>query len=160
MTGLIEAKRRVEAARLEVSLRAQKSESYLAEAQRLSQTGSFGWNVSTGELSWSEETFRITGYDPSVPITYELLFERIHPEDRAGVREVLDRAIQSGSGLDLEHRFLMADGAVKFVHVLAHATKGEGGDLQYIGSVMDITSRVRPRRLCDGVRRTWRKPRS
>jgi K+-sensing histidine kinase KdpD len=64
ITGLIEAKRRVEAARLEVSLRAQKSESYLAEAQRLSQTGSFGWNVSTGELFWSEETFRITGHDP------------------------------------------------------------------------------------------------
>jgi len=143
MTGLIEAKRRVEAARLEVSLRAQKSESYLAEAQRLSQTGSFGWIVSTGELFWSEETFRITGYDPSVPITFELLFERIHPEDRAGVREVLDRAIQSGGDLDLEHRFLMPDGAVKFVHVLAHAVRGEGAALQFIGSVMDITGRVR-----------------
>src|SRR5580692_1094256 len=75
MTGLIEAKRRVELARLEVSLRAQTSESYLAEAQRLSQTGSFGWNASTGKLFWSEETFRITGYDPSAPLTFELLFE-------------------------------------------------------------------------------------
>lgn len=143
MTGLIEAKRRVEAARLEVSLREQKSESYLAEAQRLSQTGSFGWNPSTGELFWSEETFRITGYDPSVPITFDLLVERIHPEDRAGIREVLDRAIQSGGDLDFEHRFLMPDGAVKFVHVRAHAVRGEGGALQFIGSVMDITSRVR-----------------
>jgi PAS domain S-box-containing protein len=143
ITGLIEAKRRVEAARVEVSLRAQKSESYLAEAQRLSQTGSFGWNASTGELFWSEETFRITGYDPSVPLTFDLLFERIHPEDRASVREVLDRAIQSGGDLDFEHRFLLPDGAVKSVHVRARAARDKGGALQFIGSVMDITSRVR-----------------
>jgi PAS domain S-box-containing protein len=143
ITGLIETKRRVEAARLEVSLRAQRSESYLAEAQKLSQTGSFGWKASTGELFWSEETFRITGYDPGVIPTFELLFERIYPEDRASVREVLDRARKSGGDLDFEHRFLMPDGAVKFIHVRARAMKGEDGALQFIGSVMDITSRVR-----------------
>jgi PAS domain S-box-containing protein len=143
ITGLIEAKRRVEAARLEASLRAQKSESYLAEAQRLSQTGSFGWNASTEELFWSEETFRITGYDPGVTPTLELLFDRIHPEDRLSVREELDRTLQSGGNVDFQRRFLMPDGAVKWVHVLAHAVREEDGAVRYIGSVMDITGRVR-----------------
>ena len=118
-----------------------RSEAYLAEAQRLSRTGSFGWNVATGELVWSEETFRILGYDPEKKPTLELVFERIHPEDRAFVKRTLDGAIGEEAHLDFEHRLLLPDQAVKYVHVLAKPTKTETGKLQFIGAVMDITER-------------------
>ena len=118
----------------------QKSESYLAEAQRLSHTGSFGWNVSTGEVFWSEETYRIAGYDRATNPTIELIFQRIHPEDIARVQQTLDRGVQGGTDLDFEHRFLMPDGSVKYVHVVAHAVRGETANLEYVGAVMEITA--------------------
>ncbi|MGA8152186.1 MAG: PAS domain S-box protein [Terriglobales bacterium] len=118
----------------------QKSESYLAEAQRLSHTGSFGWNLSSGQIFWSEETYRIVGYDPASQPTLELVLERVHPEDRASVRERLDYASRRGADLDFEHRLLMPDGSVKHVHVLAHAMKAGAGGLEYVGAAMDVTA--------------------
>ena len=118
----------------------QKSESYLAQAQKLSKTGSFGWNTSTGELFWTPETFRVFGIDLGVKPSLEIVFERIHPEDRAAVGSILDRARESRADLDFEHRLLMPDGSVKHLHVLARAT-GESGAVEYIGAAMDITSR-------------------
>jgi PAS domain S-box-containing protein len=123
----------------------QKSESYLAEAQKLSKTGSFGWNTSTGELFWTPETFRVFGIDLGVKPSLEIVFERVHPEDRAEVGDILDRARRSGNDLagadlDFEHRLLMPDGSVKHLHVLARAA-GESGTVEYIGAAMDITSR-------------------
>ena len=117
-----------------------KSESYLAEAQKLSKTGSFGWNTSTGEIFWTLETFRVFGVDLGVKPSLEIVFERIHPEDRAEVRDFLDRARQSGADLDFEHRVLMPDGSVKHLQVLARAV-GEPGAVEYIGATMDITAR-------------------
>jgi len=131
----VTARKRAEAA-------LQKSESYLAQAQRLSKTGSFGLNTSTGALFWSQETFRLVGLDPAVRPSLDLLFERVHPDDRARVRDELDRAFGSAADLDLEHRFLMPDGSVTYVHVLARAVSGESGNLQYLGAVMDITAQV------------------
>jgi PAS domain S-box-containing protein len=118
----------------------QRSESYLSEAQKLSHTGSFGLNVASGEIVWSDETYRITGFDSSIRPTLELVLQRVHPEDRQRVRETLDRAIQIGSDWDFEHRFLMADGSVKHVHVLADATRSELNHLEYIGAVTDVTA--------------------
>ena len=120
----------------------QKSESYLAQAQRLSKTGSFGFNTSTGELFWSQETFRLVGLDPAIRPSLEFLFDLIHPDDRVRVRDALDRAVRSTGDLDLEHRFLMPDGSVKYVHVLACAVSGESGNVQYLGAVMDVTARI------------------
>jgi PAS domain-containing protein len=80
-----------------------KSEAYLAEAQTLSHTGSFGWNVSTGELFWSEESFRIFGYDRPLKPTVQLALERVHPDDLQTVRETLENAAH-GKDLDFEHR--------------------------------------------------------
>jgi PAS domain S-box-containing protein len=125
--------------RAEAALR--KSELYLAEAQKLSKTGSFGWNTSTGELFWTPESFRVFGIDPGVKPSLEIVFDRIHPEDRAEVGDYLDRARQSGAGLDFEHRLLMPDGSVKHLHILARATSGEYGAVEYIGAAMDITAR-------------------
>ena len=120
-----------------------RSEAYLAEAQRLSRTGSFGWNVATGEVFWSEETFRILGYDLDRKPTLDLVFERVHPEDMALVKRTLDRATGEESDLDFEHRLLLPDRTVKYVHVLAKPTKTETGRLQFIGAVMEITERNR-----------------
>jgi len=121
----------------------QQSEAYLSEAQRLSHTGSFGWRVSTGEIVWSEETFRIFQYDRTVKPSVEQILQRVHPEDAALVRETIGRAAQDGKGFDFEHRLLMPDGSVKHVHVVAHAKRDESGELEYVGAVMDTTETKR-----------------
>ncbi len=118
-----------------------QSEAYLAEAQRLSRTGSFGWNVATGALVWSEETFCILGYDPTIKPTLELVFKRIHPDDIAFVRQTLDHATHRKANLDFEHRLLMPDGSVKCVRVLAQPAKTAAGALEFVGALMDITEK-------------------
>ena len=122
-----------------------RSEAYLAEAQRVSHTGSFGWRVSTGEILWSEETFRIFEYDRTTKPTMELLLQRVHPEDVTLVKQIIDRAPQDGKGFDLEHRLLMPDGSIKRVHVVAHAAKDEAGNVEFVGAVTDITEQHRAR---------------
>ena len=116
-----------------------RSEAYLAEAQKLSHTGSFGWKPSTGEILWSEETFRIFQYDLTTTPTVELILQRVHPEDAAFVKQTIDRASQDGKDFDFEHRLLMPDGFVKHVHVVAHALRDESGDIEFVGAVMDVT---------------------
>ena len=118
-----------------------RSEAYLAEAQRLSLTGSFGWNVSTREIYWSDETYRLVGFDRSIKPTFDLVFQRVHPADRAFVQQALDRASRDGTDVDLEHRFLMPDGSVKYVRLVAQAVSDESGNLEYVGCVMDVTRR-------------------
>ncbi len=117
----------------------QQSEAYLSEAQRLSHTGSFGWRVSSGDVIWSEETFRIFQYDHTTKPTVELILQRIHPEDAALVRQTIGRATQDGKDFDFEHRLLMPDDSVKHVHVVAHAERDESGELEFVGAVMDTT---------------------
>src|SRR6202165_3216119 len=116
-----------------------RSEAYLAEAQRLSHTGSFGWKPSTDEIIWSEETFRIFQYDRSIKPTVELVLQRVHPEDLARGKQIIESALQDGKDFDLEHRLLMPDGAVKHVHIVAHAERDQSGGLEFVGAVMDTT---------------------
>src|SRR4029077_2082753 len=101
----------------------QRSEAYLTEAQHLSRTGSFGFKVSSGEMFWSEETFRIFVYDRATKPAVEAILQRVHPEDKAMVLERIDRATSEGTDCDLEYRLLLPDGSVKHVHVVAHAQK-------------------------------------
>jgi PAS domain S-box-containing protein len=117
------------------------AETYLAEAQKLSHTGSFGWNVSNGGIVWSEETFRIFGYEPATNITIGLVLDRVHPDDRAFVERVINRAATHKEAFDIEHRLQMSDGSVKYLHVVAHALVDEFPDVQFAGAVMDITAR-------------------
>jgi PAS domain-containing protein len=98
----------------------QIGETYLAEAQRLSHTGSFGWNVSSGDILWSEESYRIFEYDPATRVTIEMALNRVHLDDVALVRQVISRAATHKEGFDLEHRLLMPDGSVKYLNVVAH----------------------------------------
>jgi PAS domain S-box-containing protein len=118
----------------------QQSEAYLSEAQRLSHTGSFGWRVSTGDIIWSEESFRIFQYDRTTKPTVELILQRFHPEDAALVQQTIERAAQDGNDFDFEHRLLMPDGSVKYVHVVAHALNNVSGSVEFVGAVMDVTA--------------------
>lgn len=120
-----------------------QSEAYLAQAQQLSRTGSFGWNMSSGELIWSNETFCILGYDRKTEPTLERLFDRVHPEDLAHVRCTIDLAMRERTGFDLQHRLLMPNGLVKHVHIVARATPIASGDIEFVGAVMDVTEQVR-----------------
>jgi PAS domain S-box-containing protein len=116
---------------------------YLAEAQRLSHSGTFGWKVHSGELVWSDETYRILGFARQTHPTLDLVFDRVHPEDRERLQQLRDRATQNGMDLNVEHRILLPDGAIKHVHVVAHAGRDNSGGLEYAGVVTDITERKR-----------------
>lgn len=119
-----------------------RSEAYLAEAQKLSHTGSFGWHVPSGKIYWSPETFRILGYDLTARITIEQVVERTHPEDRAAVQQLIERVSRERTDFDFEHRLLMPDNSVKYVHVMGRPSEDREG-LQFIGAVTDITERKR-----------------
>ena len=119
--------------------RLRRSEAYLAEAQSLSHTGSFGWTPSTGELHWSDEISRILEYDPGAKPTIERVLQRIHPDDLAMMRRVLDETSRGEKDFDITHRLLMPDGSVKFVHVLSRVLKDATGGLEIAGALMDVT---------------------
>ncbi|HEY4857768.1 MAG TPA: AAA family ATPase, partial [Xanthobacteraceae bacterium] len=128
----------LENARLYADL--QHTETYLSEAQRLSHSGSFGWNVTSGELFWSDEMFRIYGFDRMIKPEVEMVIQGSHPEDIELVRRVVDSAQREGNDLDFEYRALMPDGSSKAVHVVARAIKEESGKLEYVGTVIDVTA--------------------
>src|SRR6266480_1732904 len=130
-----------------------RSEAYSAEAQGLSLTGSFGWNVSTGEIIWSKETYCILGYDRTVKPNLNLVFDRVPAQDRALVQKTIDRATRDGTDLDFGHRLLMPDGVVKHVHVVARATKAESGGIEFVGAVMDVTEQKRAEAFVSGEKR-------
>ena len=140
--ALREARQRAGRKTAEEALR--RSEMYLAEAQRLSHTGSFGWNPSSGEIYWSDETYRIFECEPVTKPTVELVIERTHPDDRTHLRQIIDRASTERSEFAAEHRLMMADGSVKYVRAVAHPSTGEDPEsVVFVGAVTDITERKR-----------------
>jgi PAS domain S-box-containing protein len=139
--ALREAEERIELSRSEEALR--RSEAYLTEAQKLSHTGSFGWDVRSGEIYWSRESFRIFGCEPTFRPTVELIDQRIHPEDRSTVQQVMERASRERTAFDFEHRLLMPDGSIKYVRVMGRPSKEDAGNFEIVGAVTDITERKR-----------------
>src|SRR6266436_9805661 len=119
----------------------QQSEANLAEAQRLSHTGSFGWYVSSGEIVWSDETYRIFEYDRSVKPTIDSVVQRVHPQDRADFQKVIDGASRGATDFEHTYRLLLPDGRVKHVHAIAHALQDASGNREFVGAVTDITER-------------------
>src|SRR6478609_2170923 len=120
-----------------------RSEAYLAEAQRLSLTGSFGWTIGTGEIRWSAEAFRIFECDPKSPPTLDFVVERTHPDDRGFLKRLLERVSRNRDNWEVEHRLLMPDGSIKHIHVVAHPLGETSGPLEYVGALMDITAEKR-----------------
>ena len=122
-----------------LTLELRRREAYLAEAQRLSHTGSFGWKVSTGEISWSDETLRIFQFDPNATPTPGFALSRIHPEDRHSVQRQIERASRDGKAFDFENRLQMADGSIKHVQVTAHPSRDSSGNLEFVGAITDVS---------------------
>jgi signal transduction histidine kinase len=139
--ALREAAERIELRHAEEALR--RSEAYLAEAQRLSHTRSFGWDVTSGEINWSLETFRIFEYELAAKVTIEQIVQRTHPEDRWAVEQLIDRVSRDRTDFDFEHRLLMPDGSVKYLRVVGHPSENESGSFEFVGAVTDITERKR-----------------
>jgi signal transduction histidine kinase/CheY-like chemotaxis protein len=137
--ALREAEERSDLTRAQEALR--KSEAYLAEAQRISHIGSFGWDVPSGRIYWSEETYHIFEIDPASKPTLEVVLDRTHPEDRAMVQQLIDRVSNEKAEFDFEHRLLMPNGSVKYVRVAARPSKGKSDSFEFMGLVSDITER-------------------
>src|SRR6202044_2530370 len=116
-----------------------RREAYLAGAQTLSHTGSFGWNPDTGDLVWSDEAYRIFEYDRSVKPTIDSLVQRVHPEDRAVVKEVINLAIAGTPQFEHAYRLLLPDGRVKYVQGIGHVLQDASGNREFVGAVTDIT---------------------
>jgi len=114
-------------------------EAFLAEAQRLSGTGSFCWRVGTDEIIGSEQLYRIFDFDHGVPVTLELMGSRVQPPDVPLLNEMIERARGAGGDFEYEHQLLMRDHSMKYVRLVAHATRDQEGRLEYIGAVQDLT---------------------
>jgi PAS domain S-box-containing protein len=140
--ALREARERAERKKAEEALR--RSEMYLTAAEQLSHTGSFGWNVLSGEIYWSDETYRIFECEPSTKPTVQMVIDRTHPDDRRHLRQIIDRAATERSDFSAEHRLMMSNGSVKYLQVVAHRSTGEDPEsLVFVGAVTDITERRR-----------------
>lgn len=135
----------------EAEERLRRSEAYLAEAQRLSSTGNFGWIVGDDRHVWSDETFRIFGHDRSTPITRRAILERVHPDDLEAMRQLIARA-EEGGDVDQELRLRMPGGAVKHVRVVAHRVRGKDGRLEIVGAVQDVTRQRRSEEALGALR--------
>src|SRR5207247_2163819 len=127
----------------EAEERLRRSQAFLAEGQRISHTGSWSWNVSNGEISWSEEHFRIFGFDPKeTEPSFKLFLETVHPDDRLFIERSLDEAVRERSGFNIEFRIALADGSVKHVQGVGRPVLGAFGEVdRYIGTTVDISER-------------------
>jgi predicted ATPase/signal transduction histidine kinase/GAF domain-containing protein len=119
-----------------------RSEAALTEAQEISHTGNWRWKISTGEVLWSAEHFRIFAFDPATTQpSYETFMERIHPEDRASFEQTIQQAVRERNRFQQEYRVVMPDGSVKHLQSVGQPDVTESRDLEFVGTVMDITER-------------------
>src|SRR5258705_6791577 len=143
---LRQAREELDAKVVERTANLQRSESYLAEAQRLSHTGSWVLNVAAREtIHWSQETYRLYGFDPEGGIPpFEALLQRIHPEDRGRFVDDLERAIREKANHEMIFRAVLPDGTLKYILGIGHPVFNASGDVvEFVGAAMDITERKR-----------------
>jgi PAS domain S-box-containing protein len=127
-----------------------RSEAYLSEGQRLSHTGSWGRSVSTGDVYFSGESYRIFGLDPKTKITLEFLLSRIHPDDRSSFAEKVQKGIREGRDYEDNYRIIRDDGSIRHIHVLAHPVRNAAGALvEFVGTHMDVTEQHLSRRALE-----------
>ncbi|HXW35186.1 MAG TPA: ATP-binding protein [Acidimicrobiales bacterium] len=117
-----------------------RSEAFLAEGQRLSSTGSFSWKVVTDEIMWSEELYRIYELEIGLPVTLEMIRARVHPEDLTSVETIFERARGGMNDLEWQYRLQMPDRSIKYLHAIAHASRDQDGQLEYIAAIQDVTA--------------------
>src|ERR1700732_2146002 len=117
-----------------------RSEGFLAQGERIGHIGSWGWHVATGLVYWSKEHFRIFDYEPETTKPSNSLFvERIHPDDRFSFEEILNRAVRDKSDFEYDYRIVLPDRSIKFLRSVGQALVNPSGELEFIGTVMDIT---------------------
>src|SRR5438876_2147808 len=133
----------------------QRSKAFLSEGQRISHTGSWSWNVSSGKVTWSGEHFRIFGFDPEkTEPSFQLFLETVHPEDRSFIERNLEKAVREKSGFDMEFRIALTDGSIKHVQGVGRPVVEESDEVdRYIGTTVDITQRKRGEALFAGEKR-------
>ena len=117
-----------------------RSEAFLAEGQHLARMGNFWWQVMTDEIVWSEPMYRIFEFEPGTTVTLERIAGRVHPDDRSMLQDMIERA-HRGEDFEYEHRIIMPDASVKYLHLIAHPTRGNQRGPEYIGAVQDVTQR-------------------
>ena len=120
-----------------------RTEANLEEAQRITHTGHYGLNTVSGEIFWSEETYRIYEVDPDAKLTVDLIYLRAHPEERQLIKNFIEIGPHEGKRLDIEHRLIMPDGSIKYIQVFARAVQDELGEMNIVGTAADITAMKR-----------------
>ncbi len=118
-----------------------RSEAFLAEGQLLSLTGSFSWKMATGEITWSEQLYRLYEFEIDMPVTFELIRTRVHPEDLTLLEKMSEQARNGEKDFEWQYRLLMPDSSIKYLHAVAHARRDQNGQLEYIATVQDVTQR-------------------
>jgi signal transduction histidine kinase len=127
-------------ARRDAVMALRRNQAYLTEAQRLSHTGSFGWNTASGDIVWSQQTYRIFEFAETVRPTFDFILERVHPGDRERVRREMNATAKNGQDHDYECRLLMPNGTIKHLHVRARRTEFDSGEEEIVGALMDVTA--------------------
>jgi PAS domain S-box-containing protein len=118
-----------------------RSQAFLAEAQRLTHIGSYSWRVATDEIKWSEQLYRIYEFEIGIPLTIEMIRSRVHPEDCTLYEKMVEQGQNGANDFEWHYRLLMPDHSIKYLHALAHATRDQNGQLEYIAAVQDVTAR-------------------
>lgn len=124
-----------------------RSEAFLAEGQHLVGMGNLSWSITSGEIIWSEQLYRIFEFEPGSVVTLDRITERVHPEDMPLMADMVRRAGRGESDFEYQHRIVLPDGSVKHLHLIAHRARDHADQIEYIGAVLDITQR----RLADGA---------
>jgi signal transduction histidine kinase/CheY-like chemotaxis protein len=117
-----------------------RSERFLAEGQRISHTGSWGWNLHTGKIIWSDEQCLMLGFDGPTEPSLELFFDRVHPEDRARIRQTLDQATRAGHEYEIQYRFVLPNDVIRYFKSVGRPVRKQNDDVdEYIGITVDVT---------------------
>jgi PAS domain S-box-containing protein len=118
-----------------------RGEAFLADGQRLSKAGTFLWSIETNEVTWSQELYAVFDFDPSLPVTLELIGSRVHPEDRPMLEDMIAGARRAEAPFEYEYRIVTPEGSIKYIHLIGHATHNVEGRLEYLGAAQDVTQR-------------------
>jgi len=129
-----------------------RSEAFLAQAQRLSRTGSFSWRIATDVITWSDQLFRIYELDPGTTITLDVIRTRVHPEDLTLYEKMVEQARNGSDDFEWQYRLLMPDRSIKYLHAVAHLIRDGNGELEYIAAVQDVSARRSSEEALDKAR--------
>jgi transcriptional regulator with PAS, ATPase and Fis domain len=127
-----------------------KSEANLAEAQRLSHTGSWDWDVASKRIFWSAEMFNIFGFDPKTTTpTPENYLQSIHPDDRAPI-DAAASELYKGNDAEYNYRIVLPDNSIRYVRTIAHAITNDSGQvIEFVGTVIDVTEQRNARKALE-----------